>query len=327
MESISAAELEKFCYCPLSWSLAREQEVRSPALDRGRAEHAVLGDGLIDIVQKEEKAALYERVAVWTSLVASALAVLGAFLFISSDDLLRGQMLSAMALLCILLASILLYRSARYPDPTQAKGRERSMLFFALLGIITAFNAVPVFDVTVDLAFIYQIVSVLLLLMACFSLYLSYLSSERARLGRVGTGVEESIAYIGEGKEQGEVLRSAELGLTGRPDYVLETDEGLTPVEVKAGRTPRGPLFSHIVQLAAYCWLVEANMGKVPYGVIRYGERDFWIPYDEGLKATMRGKLDEMRTHIDGAPVHRDHQRSGKCRSCSRRELCPERLV
>ena len=47
------------------------------------------------------------------------------------------------------------------------------------------------------------------------------------------------------------------LGLTGKPDYIVEQNGRFIPVEVKTGRTPDAPYDSHIFQLAAYCHLVE----------------------------------------------------------------------
>ncbi len=326
MGSVSAADLERYCYCPLSWQLGRDAEVRSEALAKGSARHAELGDGLSSIVLEERNAGLLERAAVWISILATALAILGLFHFSTSDPVLRGQVLSAMALVWILLATIILYRSASAPDPSLVEGRERGIAMFAVLGIATSLNAVPVFEVTHDQVVAYQAVSVVLLLMASFSLYVSNHMTERAGRTRRRAKVSDGIAYIGEGSGQGEVLRSLDLGLTGRPDYVLETDEGLVPVEVKTGRTPRGPLFSHILQLAAYCQLVEENRGAVPYGIIRYDGREDVIPFDERLRSLLRAKLGDMQENLDGAPAHRNHQRPGKCRSCSRRERCPERL-
>ncbi len=52
-------------------------------------------------------------------------------------------------------------------------------------------------------------------------------------------------------------LFNNELGLTGKPDYLVEKDGKLIPVEVKTGRAPNAPYDSHIFQLAAYCLLVD----------------------------------------------------------------------
>ncbi len=58
-------------------------------------------------------------------------------------------------------------------------------------------------------------------------------------------------------------------GLVGKPDYLVETKEGIIPVEVKSGAAPSNPYEGHVLQLAAYCYLVSKTTGKrPPYGLI-----------------------------------------------------------
>jgi len=52
-------------------------------------------------------------------------------------------------------------------------------------------------------------------------------------------------------------LFSNEHRLTGRPDYLVTGREGIVPVEVKSGAAPAAPYAAHVLQLAAYCLLVE----------------------------------------------------------------------
>ena len=59
-------------------------------------------------------------------------------------------------------------------------------------------------------------------------------------------------------------LYYAALALTGKPDYLIEKNGQLIPVEVKSGRAPEAPYDSHIFQLASYCLLVEKTYGKRP---------------------------------------------------------------
>ncbi len=51
-------------------------------------------------------------------------------------------------------------------------------------------------------------------------------------------------------------LYDASLGLTGKPDYLVEKNGRIIPVEVKSGRAPQSPYDSHIYQLASYFLLV-----------------------------------------------------------------------
>jgi CRISPR-associated exonuclease Cas4 len=91
---------------------------------------------------------------------------------------------------------------------------------------------------------------------------------------------------------------------------------------------PRGPLFSHILQVVAYCVLLEEEDGRPPpYGIIRYGDTAFEIEYNEDQKKLLLQKLSEMRVAIVKGEAHRNHNRPGKCIHCSRRSGCPERLA
>lgn len=118
--------------------------------------------------------------------------------------------------------------------------------------------------------------------------------------------------------------------LSGKPDYVIKKGNDFIPVEVKTGRVPRGPFFSHIIQVVAYCILIEENFGKVPpHGILEYADHiQHPIEYDEKGKEMVLEKLDEMRTMLSGEKEpYRNHNRKGKCRNCSRRGSCPVRLA
>ena len=52
---ISASDLEKYCYCPLSWSLSKRAEVTSSELDRGKVEHFEMAEDLGLIVGQREE--------------------------------------------------------------------------------------------------------------------------------------------------------------------------------------------------------------------------------------------------------------------------------
>ena len=138
--------------------------------------------------------------------------------------------------------------------------------------------------------------------------------------------IDGNIRYVDSGDAP--LLRSEKYGLSGRPDYVIEANGELIPVEIKTGRKPRGPLFSHVLQVAAYGMIVEDVMGKpVSHGVLRYGDEEHEIELDQDLRNLVLSKLEEMHKKELTGKVHRNHNRPGKCRSCSRRDLCPERLA
>lgn len=78
----------------------------------------------------------------------------------------------------------------------------------------------------------------------------------------------------------GRRLTSDTIALVGNPDYLIEHKQGIIPVEVKTGRTPEKPRFHHVLQLIAYCHLVEQNYRKRPqFGIIKYPEKEFEVLY------------------------------------------------
>jgi CRISPR-associated exonuclease Cas4 len=126
------------------------------------------------------------------------------------------------------------------------------------------------------------------------------------------------------------VLKSNNYNLAGRPDYLIKNEEMRIPVEVKTGRKPKAPFFSHVLQIGAYCLLSEETFQTKPsHGQIRYGfDNDpHEVIWDSKLKNIVTDKLEEMNDILNGdMEAHRNHKRAGKCNHCSRRKGCPERL-
>ena len=87
------------------------------------------------------------------------------------------------------------------------------------------------------------------------------------------------------------------LRLAGRPDYLIETDPGLVPVELRSGTCPRsGPHAAHVVQLMTYCVLVEDAFARpVPYGVLQYSDAQRQIPFTPDRKREVLRLADEIR--------------------------------
>ena len=123
-------------------------------------------------------------------------------------------------------------------------------------------------------------------------------------------------------------LFAAELGLTGKPDYLVQSGDRIIPVEVKSGRTPEAPYDSHIFQVASYCLLVEKHYGKRPtYGIIHYPKRDFAVDYTPPLEAALLDQLAEMRRDEMRSDVPRSHNSAARCRGCGFRKVCDQSLA
>ena len=123
-------------------------------------------------------------------------------------------------------------------------------------------------------------------------------------------------------------LYDAEMHLTGKPDYLVERNGKIIPVEVKSGNAPEAPYDSHIYQLASYCYLVHKTWGKrPPYGIIHYRNRDFAIDYTPALESALLEILAEMRRDARRKKVDCSHQSAARCRSCGYRKICDQRLA
>jgi CRISPR-associated exonuclease Cas4 len=127
--------------------------------------------------------------------------------------------------------------------------------------------------------------------------------------------------------KQDRPLYDRDLDLLGRPDYLVETPRGPVPLELKSGPSPTAPYESHVLQLAAYCRLVQATDGRrPPHGVLKYRDRSFAIDYTPGLENALLDLLAEIRRG-EGAAPDRSHEAPERCRECGYREMCDQRLM
>lgn len=123
-------------------------------------------------------------------------------------------------------------------------------------------------------------------------------------------------------------LYDAELGLTGKPDYLVESGGKIIPVEVKSSQIGSAPYDAHIFQLAAYCLLVHRRYGKrPPYGILRYPNRTFAVDYTPRLEAELLQLLREMHTRDRHRELERSHESAARCSRCGYRQICDQRLL
>ena len=127
-------------------------------------------------------------------------------------------------------------------------------------------------------------------------------------------------------------LYDAVLGLAGKPDYLVEATgeagDPIIPVEVKSHHTGQAPYDSHIFQLAAYCLLVERQLGRrPPYGLLKYPDQVFSIDFTPALEAELRSTLDAMRAAERLKTVNRSHNAPQRCARCGYRSVCDQNLL
>ena len=268
---ISASEMERYGYCPLSWHLdLKGIDAEGTEVNTGVEKHKEMGDSLKNLLVEEEKSretstTLITVVSMIMALVTVALIIL----LISNDD--------------------------------------------------------------INLGFILLIIGIGWMLVASFFLYRLLVSTEKIDKLRDDYKLGETDIETPDGlTRETPVLKSAKFNLAGRPDYLIKDKEQRIPVEVKTGRRPKAPFFSHVLQIGAYCLLSEETFGVKPsHGQIRYGfeNEPHEVKWDSDLKVLVTEKLEEMNDILKGKmEAHRNHKRVGKCNNCSRRKGCPERL-
>jgi CRISPR-associated exonuclease Cas4 len=169
----------------------------------------------------------------------------------------------------------------------------------------------------------YLTISLFLLLLAIILLFIS--GRQRRHLGLPGGRVVYSDTRTWGPVEK--PLFDADLGLTGKPDYLVEQGSRLIPVEVKSGRTPAVPYDAHIFQVAVYCLLVQKTFGtRPPYGLIHYPRRDFAVDYTSALESALRDLLANIRRDEGRSNVGRSHDDARRCLRCGFRQACDQKL-
>jgi len=167
---------------------------------------------------------------------------------------------------------------------------------------------------------------VALLLFILALIFLRQSSTQRKEAGLPGGRIIYSDTR-GWGKVEKPLFYTA-LELAGKPDYLIQQNGKIIPVEVKSGRAPEAPYDSHIYQLAAYCLLVEKTYHTRPsYGIIHYENRDFAIDYTRELEESLIDLLVEMKRDEHKKDVPRSHEQAGRCAKCGYRKTCDQRLA
>lgn len=169
-----------------------------------------------------------------------------------------------------------------------------------------------------------------MLIVALFLLLLGIVLLWLARRLRARSGLPRGrviAADVGPWQRLDRPLFSHRHRLTGRPDYILADGADLIPVEVKSARAPAQPRPSHVLQLAAYCLLVAETSGRrPPYGILRYADRTFQIPYTQELEEELLAVLEDMRGDLMAGDAHRRHNNPRRCAACGYRDVCDEAL-
>jgi CRISPR-associated exonuclease Cas4 len=126
-------------------------------------------------------------------------------------------------------------------------------------------------------------------------------------------------------------LRSLTLGISGKPDCLIRTSDGIVPVELKKSKRPpaRGEVYpNHMMQNLAYCALVEEQLGeRVPYGLVIYaGQQVRRVEFTDSNRKWLMLTISAVQAARLQKEARRNHNQRGRCSGCGVREKCDQAL-
>ena len=363
---ISASDLERHAYCPLSWSLARDGKTgRGKAIDKGRIKHAEIHQKVENFKQKQND--LRRALVVWSwwfTIVVMFVTDAIIFTNISDDrtpiDISRYlSILSVVWLIAGLLAIYLPWRKwinlpiENSPELQDLKNLDevaipRTLEPYGFIGgwrqggrveagllmgaTIFGLHAIGLMwaEDKEQAGFILVTVAMVWTLLASWQLQRALLADNALEVARINAGLDENtdVAYSDDDATAGLLVDDLS-GLRGRPDQIVIVDGEFIPVEQKTGKIPERPHKSHKMQLLAYLHLVESTTGrKPPYGVLKYGSENLHtVDWNEENEHQLFSAVKEVQRLMVQGGAERNHNRKGKCESCSRRYACDSSLV
>jgi CRISPR/Cas system-associated exonuclease Cas4 (RecB family) len=301
---VSASDLERHTYCPVSWQLSKAGvSGEGEAIKRGMQAHDQIHNKMNRYKQAEDRASRELVVWSWWFTVVCALSAdSAAFFFVNqgtiSEDFIQnmGQYLVILAGVWLLLAIMLISlpwrrwlgwpfglaqppviesgldeEAMESPFTTDASGvgiagKTEVRLLFASIAVALHGLAIYWAENRTTLAFALIIFTLIWLLVTAWKLHTVLLTEKKANLAKqeTGLGKEEILAYSDDAGESASLLIDEDTGVRGRPDQIVKIDNQFIPVEQKTGKIPHTPHHSHKMQLMAYLHLVENTTNVKP---------------------------------------------------------------
>ena len=360
---VSASDLERFTYCPLSWHLAATgTSGQSEAIEEGKHRHQAIHDSLMNM--KEHQFHTQRNLLIWQWWFGVIVVLLiDTIAFRSLDELnmdvvvfSRLLAVAGLAFLIVgVLAVLLPWRSAiglnrpfrpdldgavEHVDPIfEPRGfmggwfeggvLEASMFVSAIVLALHS-SALQFANDREQASYVLAFTTIGWTLLASILLRRALKNNEQAlRLAAENDlSVEHEISYS-DGDEKAELLIDKETGLRGRPDQIVIIDSEFIPVEQKTGKVPTRPHDSHRLQALAYARLVEQTTGRAPpYALLRYGQDNLHqLLWNDDSRAELFAQIHAIQEVMANGGAMRNHDRPGKCQHCSRRHACSSSLV
>ncbi len=364
---VSASDLERFMYCPLSWQLAKDgTSGAGEAVEEGVEKHNAIHNEMSDF--QEALIRMRRSLLIWSWWYGIIIAfAIDAIAFLYIDDVMNSpiefaKVLSMWSVSCLIAAIIsiaLPWRSWLSIEHNMKEIREIKKRFASIgleptwspigflggwfsagkteAGLLLATIVIGIHSIALvgaenrsQAGFILIVVAFIWTFLATWQLQRSLKAENQMVASREKVGLEKGAELIySDNDNTSDLLIDDVSGLRGRPDQIVIIEGEFIPVEQKTGRIPKKPHQSHRLQLLAYISLVETSTGKSPpYGVLRYGEENVHqVFWDQHAKEHLRESIIEVQRLMVEGGAKRNHEREGKCRNCSRRYACSESLV
>lgn len=364
--SVSASDLERYTYCPLSWYLSSTGHAgKSVEIEEGIVRHKEIHESIEALQTQQFKTRRNLLIWQWWFGIILILTV-DTLVFQNASqvhfDATELSKLMAMAALACLVVGIgavfipwrtllgvtpwnthqqVLNDEASFLvdpvfEPLDFKGGwleggwiEAAMFIAAIILSLHAI-ALQFASDQEQAAYVLATITIAWMLAASYRLQRALISNSEARVlaTKNNLSVKDEVAYSDD-EQSANLLVDGQTGLRGRPDQIVIIDSEFIPVEQKTGKVPKKPHDSHVLQVLAYASLVETTTGRTPpYGLLRYGEDNLHqIPWNEAGRERLHAVIKEIQRTMAIGGATRNHNREGKCKSCSRRYACDERLV
>ncbi|MDP6194931.1 MAG: PD-(D/E)XK nuclease family protein [Candidatus Poseidonia sp.] len=360
---VSASDLERYTYCPLSWHLAATgTSGKSEAIEEGKRQHQAIHESIMDLkghqFQTQKNLLIWQW---WFSIIVILLVDTVAFRYIDDIDLnvLEFSRFLAVGALSFLLVGVMallvpwrvtiglnrpfLPKKEGHVDHIEPvfephdfmggwfqAGLLETFMFISAIVLALHSSALLFAEDREQASFVLAFTTVGWTLLASVVLRraLKNNASAESLAQENNLNVDDEISYSDD-EEKSRLLVDDETGLRGRPDQIVIIDSEFIPVEQKTGKVPKRPHDSHRLQALAYARLVEKTTGRSPpYALLRYGQDNLHqLIWDAEAEEELFAKVREVQHVMAEGGAVRNHERPGKCQHCSRRHACGSSLV
>ena len=360
---VSASDLERYTYCPMSWHLAAKGvSGQSAAIEKGREQHQAIHESMMNLKGYQFEAKRNLLIWQWWYAIIVVLLIDTVAIRYIDDTQLNviefSKFLAAGALSFLLvgiLALLVPWRKAiglKQPFLPELNGKVETItpvfeprgfmggwfqggilevfMFVSATMLAIHSSALLFAENRQQASYVLAITTLGWTLLASFVLRRALRNNDEARRIAMENDLKETdeISYSDD-EENAQLLIDTTTGLRGRPDQIVIIDSEFIPVEQKTGKVPKRPHDSHRLQALAYARLVEVTTGRTPpYALLRYGsEHLHQLPWDDAAKHELDQQITAVQLAMALGGATRNHDRPGKCQHCSRRHACDQRLV